>query len=431
MNRKFKSLLIVLLLTIAVLGFQNCSPGFKTLSNSTFSSLEDGSADSAIPMPSDSDPAPPVSLPLPGPLSPGQIFNISTLMDNHAAELAASLDPCPAGTGVETGCSAMTDYGSMLYDESQERFIMYGGGHGPGRSSSLLTIDLETQKWQAAYVGTPYSLMYQGSSESSQHPTNTDPRCFYKDTGAPIVRHTYDMMEIVPDFMGRPTLFMLTGGGVDFKTPVASGCTIGQYDITARQWTWTDKVTDKYYYYASSSAYDPISKKFLIVGNGPQVSPSLLYTYDPETTEVTMQKYTGEFGIDNNMVYFPLNDRFYLISRGNPGYVTEVIPNRQDFSQTSFTRLALSGEAYSEGSISSGWKYDAENQVIGGGIKNGRFYYFDPIAKTWGSVAIQIQVGGSRITATAFHNIAYDHNKKVWVFIDDVTKKTWVFRFKK
>lgn len=374
------------------------------------------------------DPGP---LPLPGPLPPGQIFDISTLKENHAVELAASLDPCPAGAGVETGCSAMTDYGSLLYDESQDRFIMYGGGHGPGRSSSLLTIDFKTQKWQAAYVGTPYSQMYLGTAESTQHPTNTDPRCFYKDTGAPIVRHTYDMMEIVPDFFGRPTLFLLTGGGIDFRVPFPSGCTIGQYDITGRQWTWTDKVTDQFYYYASSSAYDPVSKKFLIIGNGPQVSPTRLLTFDPVTTEVKLEKYTGEFGIDNNLVYFPPNDSFYLVSRGAPGYVTEIKPNRQDFARTSLTKMALAGEAYSDGSIASGWRYDSENQVIGGGIKAGRFYYFDPIAKTWGSVMIQIQVGGSPITATAFHNIAYDHKNKIWVFVDDKTKRTWAFRFKR
>lgn len=427
------SLALIFISSVLTLSFQNCAPGggFQTVSNDLAESLEEGSIAPIIPDPSEDRPDLPSPLPLPGPLPAGQAFDISTLKDNHAAELAAALDPCPEGTGVTSGCSAMTDYGSMLYDESQDRFLMYGGGHGPGRSSSLFTIDLKTQKWQAAYVGTPYSLMYAGGSESVLHPTNTDARCFYKDTGAPMVRHTYDMMEIVPNFRGRATLFLLTGGGIDFKDPFQSGCTIGSYDLMGRQWSWTDKKTDDFYYYASSSAYDPVSKKFLIIGNGPQVSPSRLYTYDPETTTVTMHKYTGEFGIDNNMVYFPVNDRFYLIRRGKPGYVVEIVPNRQDFSQTQFSNLQLSGEAYSDGGIASGWKYDSENQVIGGGINNGKFYYFDPVAKTWGSVAMQIQVGGSKITATAFHNIAYDHKNKVWVFVDDVTKRTWVFRFKK
>lgn len=318
----------------------------------------------------------------------------------------------------------------MLYDASQTRFLLYGGGHGLGRSSSLMTFDLKTQRWGAAYVGTDYSHMY--TAQDQQDPDNTDLKCFYKDTGAPVVRHTYDMMEIVPDLKGRPTLLMLTNGGVSFTLPSGRAeCTIGHYDIQDRRWTWTNTTTGPVYYYASSSAYDPVSKKVLIMGNGPNASPSQIYTYDPVTTELKTQRYTEEYGYDNNLTYFPPNDRFYLIKRGTPNQVFEIAVDRNDFSKSTISPLALSGTPYADITVASGWKYDPDQRVIAGGIANGRFYYFDPVQKIWGSVLMNIQVGGHQITATAFHNIDYDTKNKIWVFVDNASKSTWAFRFQK
>jgi hypothetical protein len=71
-----------------------------------------------------------------------------------------------------------------------------------------------------------------------------------------------------------------------------------------------------------------------------------------------------------------------------------------------------------------GFAYDAANQVIGGGVKDNRFYLFDPAKLEWSSQEIQ---GGKPGTMT-YHCIAYDPVNNVYVFI--AGNKTWAYRYK-
>jgi len=72
-----------------------------------------------------------------------------------------------------------------------------------------------------------------------------------------------------------------------------------------------------------------------------------------------------------------------------------------------------------------GFDYDAKNHVIGGGVKDNRFYVFDPAGRAWNSKVIQ----GARPGTMTFHCLAYNPVDDVYVFI--ANNQTWAYRWKR
>lgn len=420
----------IVILAITVVLYQNCSGGgFSAVELSSPTTESVPLPDTGGNSPPDSSPDP-TPAPPPPPPPPGGVFDISQLKVNHAVELA-HLGACPPGAGTASGCGAMTDYGSMVFDDQSQKFFMFGGGHGPGQSTSLFAFDLRTQVWGVAY---------QGDDTNDWNTPDADAGCFFKTSTGPFTRHTYDMMPIVKNAGGFNEILMLTNGG--WEAPIKGAqingetisCQVGHFDPKSSRWTYYEEYPGAIYSYASVSEFDPISKKVIIIGTDPQMSGwTAIYTYDPSTKKIQKAKDLGVvLGIDNNMVYYPPNDRFYLIRRGGEGNrVYEVALDRTDLSLTTVTEVSMSGAPYGEGpgAVTSGWAYDPDQKVIAGGIRDNRFYFFDPLAKAWGSIPISIQAATSAINHVAFHVLAYDSINKIYVFVDGQTKMTWALKF--
>jgi uncharacterized repeat protein (TIGR01451 family) len=79
----------------------------------------------------------------------------------------------------------------------------------------------------------------------------------------------------------------------------------------------------------------------------------------------------------------------------------------------------------------SGWAYDARNQIIGGGIRDGIFFAFDPLDHSWTSRVIQVQAPGEQVGTQAFHALDYDPVSNVFIFITEYSsgRRTWAYRY--
>jgi hypothetical protein len=73
-----------------------------------------------------------------------------------------------------------------------------------------------------------------------------------------------------------------------------------------------------------------------------------------------------------------------------------------------------------------GFAYDPVGKVIGGAVLDGRFYVFDPGARTLTNEEIQ----GGAPGKMAFHCIDYDPVDNVFFFLTDAESggRTWAYR---
>jgi hypothetical protein len=77
--------------------------------------------------------------------------------------------------------------------------------------------------------------------------------------------------------------------------------------------------------------------------------------------------------------------------------------------------------------------YDSVNQIIGGGVRDGMFYAYDPRSNSWASRTplIQSTQGETSVGTQAFHAIGFDPVNGVFVFINDPNQgaRVWAYRY--
>ncbi|OGF50583.1 MAG: hypothetical protein A2044_02940 [Candidatus Firestonebacteria bacterium GWA2_43_8] len=343
------------------------------------------------------------------------------LPDNTVVDLCEFEWEKPEG---EPECGAVTDYSGMVYDPHNQRILLFGGGHSATYSDAIYSFDIKTLKWSSLYTPTPASSYQQSNMVNgawqSGVPGGKYPR--------PVGRHTYDLL-VVPD--DRPELLMLRNGcNFSRAAPLIKnnwaykGCT-GVYNFKNNQWKINPVVP--FGGFVGAAEYDPVSKK--VIGTLQQT----ICTYDPVsgTSAIIMNGIQTKYGVSNyanSMVYFPPDKKMYVFST-SPKYegninVWSLELNRTDFplSKVSVLTPKISGECLQR---NCGFVYDSANKVIGGGVKDNKFYVFDPAALTWTAHTVQ---GGTPGTMT-FYNIIYDPVNNVYIFI--AGGRTWAYRLKK
>jgi hypothetical protein len=150
------------------------------------------------------------------------------------------------------------------------------------------------------------------------------------------------------------------------------------------------------------------------------------------TKQLEQEQVPGDrMGYGNNLVYYPPNQRLYYIARDTLTRVFEVKLERSDFTKSSVTELStMSGEIPDSGE--SAWIYDASHQRIGGGIKDGMFYAFNPSNNNWTKRVMIAQSSSSNtVGRLAFHAMAYDPVDQVFLFISDYDsgRHVWAYRY--
>ena len=165
-----------------------------------------------------------------------------------------------------------------------------------------------------------------------------------------------------------------------------------------------------------------------MVGYDKDVRNVSMWVYDPVAGSVTATGLTiPDVGYGQNLVYFPPNGKMYLMQ--SDGTVFEVTLNRGNFAGS--TVAEVSGITGSRpATTETGWAYDAVNEIIGGGVRNGVFYAYHPPSKTWTARTMQSS-SGTPIGTVAFHALDYDPVNNVFIFISDYHsgRRTWAYRY--
>jgi len=333
---------------------------------------------------------------------------LADLADNTVMDLGAFTWERPAGEGA---IGSVTDYSGMTNDPHNHRILLFGGGHATTFTDAIYAFTFPDLTWRCLYTPTPAKLYKKDNMD----------RGFWKagETGdypRPVGRHTYDLLAVPDD--RQELLLLMNGGGPSSVAPGIGywGGAAGRYDFKTGRWTMLPKTP--FGGYGGVAEYDPLSKQ--VVGTLGQVVDA----YDPADGKVTpiarnISDRLKVSGYSGTMVYFPPDKRMYVIPADKKVWILDL--DRTDLARSKIVVPTVKGTCPAG---ECGFAYDAANHVIGGGVKNNRFYVFDPARMEWTSQEMQ---GGKPGTMT-FHCIAYDPVNNVYVFL--AGRRTWAYRYK-
>jgi hypothetical protein len=340
-------------------------------------------------------------------------------------------------TGGHVNGYLITDYSGMVYAPSLRAMLVFGGGHASTDYDGVNSFSLMSLQWKELYLPTPGSFMTPQNYDSvrgawSQGPANPRPR--------PAARHTLDEMAVVGDELivlaevegnGSTAGANWPEGYTSFNT--ATAARVAHLNLQTLQWSFAPDDFGAVEW--SAVEYDPPSGKVILLGDDG------LFVYDPVTKRKTvavdfldyagLQHLVDERGnslpsealaYNQNLVYYPPNGKhYYIVSNTTPEYLTgsvfEVDLNRQQFDQSIVRRIA---DAPAVGDTK--FAYDSKNRLIGGGLSNGVFYAFDPIARSWSTKTVK----GPR--SIAFMAMDYDPQLNAYIMITP-EGNTWAYRW--
>ncbi len=348
------------------------------------------------------------------------VDSLQKLNDNQAVDLGKYNCEHKAPVGERgSACVTISDYSGMIEDRLNGNMLMFGGGHAATARTDIDVFDFNTLRWDSAYESTPCSEMNESNFDKNE--------AKWISTGHPASRHTYDLLGST----AYPHEFLIFRGGgaangaiscVGFNQYTPNR--VAHYSFETGEWSFGD--VGKWSNLAASE-FDPVSGWFVFVdSNG-------IYGYDPKVREAfKINAFSrAELGYANNLVYYPPLDAFYYFTSGGSVRVFEIKLDRVDRAKTAIRLVDhISGSVPNSGETA--WDYDSVNKVIGGGIKNGEFFVFNPVARRWDSKTIEAVDSDRSIGSVAFHSMAYSSNYNAYVFKTDYPSghRIWLYRYK-
>jgi hypothetical protein len=337
---------------------------------------------------------------------------LTGLPENTARNLGSYSAQCADSSFDPDDCRRVADYSRFTYDPERHQIYFFGGGHSTTMRDDIDVFHFDSLKWKSAYASTRCSDMTSITTDGT-----------WSSSGHPVARHTYDQLVYAPNVHGLFITSPVYGAGYCGTFGGCSEWCAGKmlfYNPAAK--TWTPKNTATNGAHVWSSEYDPLSRRIISAGG------QGLSTYDPVADAKTQHLSSSSItDYADNLVYFPPSDKFYYISRGTTVTVHEVTLNRTNWASS--TIQTVTGMSGTPGTGETGWAYDTANHIIGGGVTNGAFFVFDPLAKTWTTKTMQIQGSGTGPTCN-FHCLEYDPVDQVFVFYG-TDFNTWAYCYKR
>lgn len=370
------------------------------------------------------------------PTTPGPVgrANFSTMTPGVALDMGKYT---PAYmTGCDKYPTSITDFSGFTYDSAHNKMLMFGGGHSATPRTDVDGLDLNSTaiSWASEYPTTPLSAQVV-SNYDSVHAN-------WISTGHPTTRHTYDELVYAPN-VGELIMLAKTNLGAWCRDPLMvepNDGYIWHYNPVTKKWRYTSPLTWGGSEVANGAEYDPVS------GNVIGISRYDLIVYNPISGLATRYAISRpEIGISGELVYYPPNQKMYMMLPD--GSALEIALNRSDYSKTVFTDIiptgatrpfpVIAGTASSDGE--TGWAYDTQNRIIGGGVADGVFYAFDPSARTLKAVTMTTSSGNAVGSLMRMHTIDYDTADNVFVFMTQWTNpldkygptdyRTWAYKY--
>ena len=354
--------------------------------------------------------------------TPNPIF--ANLADNTALNLG-EYTTNQLKTDCETHAIRITDYSRFTYDPLHHQMLMFGGGHASTPRTDVDVFNPNTLNWGSAYNSTPVSQMTTANLDTVTG--------LWISTGHPPANHTYDLLPFAPN-VGELIMLQwpyVTGYCFQVSNPTLTNARIRHYNPVTKTWR-ASQATHTGIGEASQAEYDPVSGVIVILYG------SELWTYDP-LAEVKTLRVPGSYnlslaiGYDNNLLYFPPNDKFYLINRAAPTQVFELTLNRSNWAASTLTEVTgMTNVPNGFDGVDTGFAYDSRNHLLGGGVSGGVFHAYDPLTKIWTAKVMVTQPAGLTVGTVASHALDYDPVNNVFIFLDNRARgHTWAYRYKK
>lgn len=368
-------------------------------------------------------------------------FTKNPRLDSLGDNTALYLGPytCVQDPNDNIPCASITDFGGFIYDKYYHRMLMFGGGHAATMRTDIDVFDFNLLTWKSAYPSVSCSEMTIANYDSI-----TDS---WKSKNHPVSQHSYDLLVIADTT--KEFLVIRIPGGLNTNGTCANPAVayhpgriphIKLSNISTGAWTFskvgpgiehTDSGWDRY----PAAEYDKASGMVIILGGGS------LWRYDPAAQAKFKCRSASVDGVANELVYFPPNDKFYYFATcwTSPAKVYEVTLNRSNWAASTITHVSgMTGTLpYTSGGDAgeTGFAYDSVSRVIGGGIRDGRFFTYNPLTKAWNNQMItthSTQSIGTQVT----HCLEYDPVNNVFIILAynrnsaDPAIYTWAYRYR-
>lgn len=330
----------------------------------------------------------------------GSFLSVAGLITFAAGAVQAAPAPDGAPVAVDLGiyhckplsrdegnvCATDADYSAMVWSDHYEKIFLKGGGHAATNKTNVKVFDSRDLAWHEPFPSTPCAdLSF----------ANLDPiHGRWISSNQPVSRHDYDLIAAVGDKLVLLSKVQGRGSGCTRLPPVKkpdspyviAKSTIAFYTPKDGSWTYTDIPA---FGYKSAAEFDPVSGKILIAGK------QGLWWFDPAAGRLDQFKKLNldAMGWGGMLVYASNTDKFYWLAttgkRPFTRHVFEIAIDRSEPAASTVTQL----ETVIPSEAGPGWAYDPGRGVIGGGVRRGVFYVFDPRSRQIGSVALRSDSG--------------------------------------
>lgn len=288
----------------------------------------------------------------------------------------------PLSTTEGQTCRTSADYSGIVYSDFYGKaYVLPGGGHSATYRSDVDAYNFVTRTRSSQGPPTPCADLNFGNLDSVKGR--------WISTNEPVSQHTYDLQAAVGDRIISMSRVQGRGIGCHKLTPVLEPTSpyviaksaVKYYTPETNSWEYTSVPALTYH---SAIGYDPISGKILIA------SGAGLWLYDTTTninTKILSHSNAARMGWEASLVYAGAMDKFYWMGRSGSGsgYTRnnfEITLNRLNPSASTVVDIGVFIPKASLACCSSGWAYDYDNGVIGGGVDYSSIYIFDPVSRS-------------------------------------------------
>lgn len=354
---------------------------------------------------------------------------LADVPENVALDLGTYASLCPVGADCDP---TNTSYSGMVYDRDRHHMLVFGGGHAATYRDDVDVFDFTTLTWAPAYAPTPCAELTLDNVDAVH--------AKWISSGHPIARHTYDLLAMA----GQPSeLWVLSkvqgrGRGCTNLPPVtddgtspyviASG-TYAAYNPDTQQWRFSETPASEF---ETGAETDPVSGHILIVDRHRGICSADptdgAFTCHAEVDPLAATDLRTGNGV--SLVYFPPTDRFYAFAlTRSPQALFEVHFDRDNPSASTLRQLVDVVPPASP--VTEAWAYDDANQLIGGGVKDGRFFAFDPVAGQWHERIVESSNPEQLVGTVDGKALAYDPVDNVYIFRTNNASRrhTWAYRW--
>ena len=348
---------------------------------------------------------------------------LDSLGYNKVRDLGAFANPAVANGW---GANIQDDSG-ITYDAARRRILCFGGGHGPDYETDIRSFDLATCTWSSIYPSITYPECLATNWDYDLGCWNTVAGLPGKYPGA---THTYNSLVVVGSkfyrFCGlslsRP-YNSLFGDTSLWSNPVGGGAAgrVCWYDFNTGLWSFSQWSSSQIPWNKFIGAkYDSASDRIILAGQLSNTAPDNrihIYSYNPNNdTYTTLYPTSGPsafvVGGGNDLIYVDKTDTYYIVTvNSKVDYdpsLQQYIANTNNIWSFQLDRtgiepvltvgspvqMTVTGvphvdfPAYAstvapDYAKPNSFAYDPINNIIAGGITNGKINVFDLSSNTW------------------------------------------------